>query len=290
MGAPDFLIVGAAKSGTTSLSNYLSAHPDVVVVSNRLEFFGEYRNPASPRISIEEYERLFDGYDPGRVLGEKSVSYLYSDAAPHEIRKRYPDVRIFMILRDPVERAYSDYWHRRRTGVENLDFPEALQAEQNRIRDGARFELHYANYGLYAGRVERYLKLFGRDAVRVFLFEELKEAPGKVCSACFDALGVDPDFQLDDFAVHNEGARGDVDWLVGSLYWMARTPWIVSAVRGVVPDSVRSRVTSWMRDQSAGGDYPPMDAGVEKTLREFFRDDIEKLESVLGRDLSGWKA
>lgn len=289
MRTPDFVIVGAAKSGTTSLSNYLDGHPQITVVSNRLEFFGEYENPAFSRMRLDDYLDLFQDCPDEVVAGEKSVSYLYSEKAAEEIAEVCPNAKILMVLRDPVERAYSDYWHRRRRGVESLSFEEALRREADRIEAGARFELHYATYGLYAEKVERYFRLFGKDSVKVFLLEDLKESPERVCRECFDFLGVETEFVPDGFQVYNEGAQRADSPVLMLLHWMARNSVIVSVVRALVPDEVRSRVTDWMQRKERGaGDYPEMDTETREELRSFFREDIMRLEQLLNRDLDAW--
>lgn len=285
---PDFLIVGAARSGSTSLSNYLAKHPQVAVVSNRLEFFGEYENPAFTGMTLSEYLMLFEGYGDDVAVGEKSVSYLYSENAPYDIAKIAPDAKIFIVLRDPVERAYSDYWQRRRTGVESLSFQEAIEVEEERIKKGARFELHYVNYGFYSDNVARYLEVFGRDNVHIFLFDKLKSAPDDVCRKCFEALEVDCGFEPVKFEVHNPGGRGRDSWWLDCLFWMARAPGIVSLVRRLVPRKVRSQVTNWMSEISLQEEYPEMEVQVAESLRRVYRQEIERLEGIIDRDLSHW--
>jgi hypothetical protein len=287
---PDFLIVGAAKSGTTSLSNYLSAHPSIEVVSNRLEFFGEYRNPATGDLSLEAYLRHFSAVPPGKLCGEKSVSYLYSGQAIADIYELNPDMKILMVLRDPTERAYSDYWQRRRTGVENLSFEDALAQENDRILNGARFELHYANYGLYAGRVSAYVEKFGSENVYVIRYEDLRRQPESVCRGCFGFLGVDENFISQSYPVHNKGSQGKDSAILRLLFWMARQKVIVSILRAGINDGLRKRATNWMARKNATGRYPEIKKETEEQLHTFFEDDINELERVLDWDLSEWKS
>ena len=286
---PDFLIVGAAKSGTSSLASYLDAHPGITMVSNRLEYFGEFGNPSLGDISREEYLEYFAPVPPEVLAGEKSVSYLYSRQAPSEIHALNPDTRIIMILRDPVARAYSDYWHRVRTGVEPLSFAEALDAEEERIAQGARFELHYAQYGLYHDCVAWYMELFGPRRVLVLRYEDLKESPEVICARCFAFLGVDAEYAVEDFPIFNKGGKGKKNLLLSTLQGMARTPWMVKTVRFLVPPRLKQRVTGWMSRSHAAGKIPPMEEGVEKRLRRFFAADLSRLEALLGWELDDWK-
>lgn len=286
---PDFFIVGAAKSGTTSLSNYLAEHPRVAVVSNRLEFFGEYRNTAFPSLTLKEYLEMFEGYPAEVMLGEKSVSYLYSKEAPREIAELCPEATIFIILRDPVERAYSEYWHRRRTGVEHLSFEEAIKAEKQRIEQGARFELHYITYGFYSECVQRYLDLFGEERVHVFLFDRLRDSPEEICWACFEALGLATSHVPERFDIHNPGGRAKDSWVLNLLFWMGRTPAIVTSARRCFPARLRKRITGWMIQESRQQDYPEMASKLEQRLRGVYQPDIQRLENILGVDLSHWR-
>ena len=286
---PDFIIVGAAKSGTTSLANYLAAHPFVEIVSDRLEFFGEYWNPAVGCMSMQEYLDKFANIPNHVMAGEKSVSYLYSQRAPHEIFRLNRQMKIFIILRDPVERAYSDYWHRRRTGVESLSFEDALVEEKKRIAAGARFELHYASYGLYFSKVARYIDIFGPENVHVIRFEDLRNNPAFVCKQCFDFLGVEEYENESFYPVYNRGGKGTNSRLVLFLFRMAQNKRIVMAVRQGLPSSLREKITSWMLSKIEAKKYPRMSSDMERKLRYFFLDDIVKLENLLGWDLSRWK-
>jgi len=202
MRTPDFLIVGAAKSGTTSLSSYLDQHPKIEVVSNRLEHFGQYSNAMMPNLSQDEYLDLYSTIPESTMAGEKSVSYLYSDEAANQIKQMNSNMKILMLLRNPIDRAYSDFWHRRRISMESLSFSDALDVENKRIQQGAPFEQHYAHYGLYAERIESYFSLFGREQCRVFLFENFIDNPQKICRQCFDFLNVPPSQKKIDFSIN----------------------------------------------------------------------------------------
>ena len=151
MPTPSFLIVGAQKSGTTSLYHYLSQHPQVFMSSvkepNFFAFEGQqvdYRGPAGQPASInlysvtdwDDYQRLFADAGAAVALGEASTLYMAVPGTAERIRQRIPDVRIIAILRDPVDRAFSSYLHCRRTGREPYaEFETALQHERERIAD-----------------------------------------------------------------------------------------------------------------------------------------------------------
>ncbi len=286
---PDFLIVGAAKSGTTSLVNYLAAHPGIEVVSSRLEHFGEYGNPAEGNLDREAYLKHFENIPSSIVAGEKSVSYLYSRQAIQEIYEMNPRMKIIMVLRDPTERAYSDYWHRRRTAVEHASFEQALQQEESRMAEGARFELHYANYGRYFRNVSAYLEKFGSDNVLAVRYEDLRNDPEAVCKECFRFLHVATDFKLKRYPIYNKGTRGRNNILLRTLFWMSQQARIVTIVRRVFRGNFRRKITRWMEKSNGVDEYPEIDKETEASLRAFFQDDVKGLEGLLGWDLSNWK-
>jgi len=286
---PDFLIVGAAKSGTTSLCRYLSEYSSIKIVSERLEFFGEYLNPAFGNLSLKEYLKYFENVADNQIAGEKSVSYLYSYQAIDEIYEINPLMKIVMVLRNPVERAYSDYWHRKRTGVEPLSFEDALKEENNRIANGSRIELHYANYGLYFAHVSAYIEKFGRDNVFVIRFEDLKSDPMKVCLACTKFLGMATANALESYPVYNKGSRGRKNIILRTLQLMARQRLLVLAARTFVPNFLRTKITGWMVASNQTDEYPPINKEIEKKLKNFFHEDIKKLENLLNWDLSSWR-
>jgi len=286
---PNFIIVGAAKSGTTSLCNYLSMHPFVEIVSERLEFFGEYCNPSIGKIDKNKYLNMFKSLPKHIIAGEKSVSYLYSDRAATEIYDLNPQMKIIMVLRDPVERAYSDYWQRRRTGVEGLSFEDALVAEKKRIASGARFELHYVNYGFYYSHIAKYINIFGRKNVCVIRFEELRDDPETVCRQCFNFLGVDDSFKQQQYDIYNKGSEGKNSKLIRILFLLAGNKKSVNIVRCIFPNTIRKKVTHWMLVVNNTKKYPPMNKSTEKTLRRIYSEDISRLENLLDWDLSRWK-
>ena len=287
MRRPDFLIVGGAKSGTTSLARYLDSHPKIKVVSERLEFFGEYENPAYKIESNNEYLGLFKGIPLDIKAGEKSVSYLYSNKAPIEIHQMNPDMKIIIILRNPIFRAYSDYWHRVRTGVEDLSFDQALTKEKERIQSGARFELHYASYGLYYEKVKNYLDLFGKNNVLVLTYDDLKKNPKEVCGSCFSFLGLEMPGSDMDFVVHNKGGMNK-SYLSRTLLRLSGNKTVRTLVRFFVPFGIKRRITLNVMKKYQGKEYPSINDEQISRLKEFYRRDLGMLSGLLGRDFIFW--
>jgi hypothetical protein len=289
MAKPDFIIIGAAKSGTTSLARYLDAHSEVQIIGERLEFFGEYGNPRFGDMEAEQYKALMSNEDyEDKKVGEKSVSYLYAKSAPREIAELCPDAKLIVVLRDPSDRAYSDYWHRVRTGVEPLSFKDALDAEARRIVDGARFELHYTNYGRYADHLSRYIKQFGRDQLLVLFYEDLQSDPTKATQQCFDFIGINAPAETQSFEVHNAGGN-KTSGLVRAGLRLAQNKTIVTVLRRMLPKALTNMMGAYLVKKTSAGKYPDMNTEDRARLVSFFADDITDLEELTGRDLTDWR-
>lgn len=287
MRKPDFLIVGAAKSGTTSLARYLNQHDKIKLISERLEFFGEYENPAFKITDMAEYLSLFEGVSVDVVAGEKSVSYLYSDLAPQEIHDLNEKMKIIIILRNPIMRAYSDYWHRVRGGVEPLSFSEALEKESERITRGERFELHYATYGLYGGKVKKYIDVFGRSNVLILEYDDLKKDPAKLCSSCYEFLGVGEMKDGVDYKVHNKGGVEN-SWLKVFLLKLAQEKMVRKIVNAIVPDKIKKQIVNTLINSYQKNEYPKMNEEDYRYLVDFYRGDVAFLSEICGADFSYW--
>lgn len=282
MRKPDFFIVGAAKAGTTSLFQYLTQHPSIFIPTiKEPHYFSEYYDSGAPVFhSIDDYLRLFDDCPDGALAGDASTSYLYSVDAARGIRKLQPEARIVAVLRNPVDRAYSLYWFNRRDLVEDLGFEEALEAEPERIRDNRHFRFHYVTSGKYSAQIQKYFDAFGRDAVRVYLFEDLKADAPALCRDIFRFLGVRADLPLETGGRFNPS--GEPRSRLLSRLLTRQFP----RLRRMLPKTakmVKHRLT-----QVNVRTPPPMHPATRAMLVESFRPDVESLQALLGRDLSGW--
>ncbi|GGE36353.1 sulfotransferase domain-containing protein [Actibacterium pelagium] len=189
--APDFFVVGAAKAGTTAVWSWLRQHPGVFLPDiKEPSFFAFEGRSTTPRNgpydkdyvrrlfnSREQYAALFAEAD-GKVSGDVSPVYLSDERAPNRIARARPDARILILLRDPVDRAYSQYMHHRRDGLEPCaTFEAALKAEASRIEDGWSWGHGYLKGGQYASQVATYLKLFEPSQILILDYAQLQEDP-----------------------------------------------------------------------------------------------------------------
>lgn len=290
MGGPDFFLVGAPKSGTTSLFRYLIQHPSVFVPVKETQFFADYPSALGPS-DLDEYLALYEGCPAGSRSGDLSSWYLPSVHAARKIHALNPAARIAMILRNPINRAYSHWYKRRvyRGGVEHeplretLSFEEALEAEDQRIREGWGVGFQYVTAGLYSEQILRYLRTFPTERVRVYLFEDLVQDPDRLCRDFFAFLEIDPDRPIRTEEVFNRTVRH-------------RSRVLARLVSGSFPG--RSFLKRVLRGRSRhvkqrlarlNADCPPaMRPRTRAQLVERFHPDIERLERIVGRDLGHW--
>ena len=204
---PDFLVLGAQKAGTTALYAYLRWHPGITGPSwKEVSFFDRH---------WWRGERWYRGQFPllsrGRLVGEASPSYLFHPLAPARARAVVPDARLVVVLRDPVDRAYSQYQHEVALGREPLSFEDALAAETDRTRGEVErliadprafshewWDHTYAERGLYAEQLERWLAVFPRDQLLVVTSDELGERPAETYASILSFLGAAP-HTLDEY-------------------------------------------------------------------------------------------
>jgi hypothetical protein len=294
---PDFFIVGAPRSGTTFMFDYLGMHPRIHVPGRKEpQFFatdldsGSYLDSLSFMRDRDEYLRLFAGAREDQLTGEASTWYLYSTAAAQNIKAAAPDARIIAMLRHPVEMLYSLHGRRLYAGSEDLpDFADALAAEDDR-RAGRRIPararnvkaLLYRDVGRYGEQLQRYMDTFGQDRVRVVVFEEFVKDPAAAYRGVLQSLGIDADFQP-DFRIVNAGAARRSPRLQKVLL----APPVVKVARFVIPPRLRPAVgRAWDRLTTRRERRPPLDPQVAAALRADLLPDIEHLGRLLGRDMT----
>ena len=292
-GPPDFLVLGAQKAGTTALYHFLGQHPEVFLPRLKEPHFFTYEGteagrtgPGRDSVIVREreaYLALFDAARPGQVRGEASPSYLYSAAAAEGILRHAPQVRLVAILRQPVDRAYSNYLHAVRTGREEAaTFEEALAREPGRIRDGWGPLWHYLAKGRYDEQVARYRGLFGEEPLLVVLHEDLLHDPLCTVRRVYRHLGVDDAFEPRTETTHN-----------ASRVPTNAAARLVARAYAVLPGGLRERLLPHrlrhaVRDRVLATP-PRLDPALRDALtRDEFDDSIRRLEGLLDRDLSSW--
>ncbi|MES1024048.1 sulfotransferase [Gloeocapsa sp. BRSZ] len=294
MTMPNFIVVGAAKAGTTALYYYLKQHPQIYMSPEKEpKFFAlegdelDFRGPGdrenickSAITDIETYRHLFKGVTNEIAVGEASPLYLYSPKAAERIKKYIPDAKLIAILRNPIERAYSGYIMHVREGRETAkDFTEALQEEESRIRSNWGWG-HYVNVGFYHAQLKRYLNLFDKEQIRVYLYEDLKTNPINLIQDIFRFLGVDDTFLPDTSLKYNVAGVPKNDAIKALIKNFNS---IKPAMNILLPDKLRHYLRSKVYEKP-----PALSQETRQKLIEVYREDILNLQDFLQRDLSKW--
>ena len=298
---PNFLVIGAAKAGTTSLYRYLRSHPDIYLSpikepkyfafpETRPFFVGpdSNRRNQDPTIiwKLEEYRQLFDGRTYQAAAGEVSPQYIYCECSPGSIRKLIPDAKLIAILRDPTDRAFSHFCHSRRDGREPLsNFAAALAAEDKRIAAGWWFNFHYRNRGYYAKQLKRYLELFPREQILVLLYDDMvSNCPALLRKICA-FLGVDENFEFDTTEHHN--VTYGIPRSISFNRFLNSVGPTKRFIRTLLPADFR--LSAFHKFTAINlGPKPRLDPEVRRQLVAEFKPDIEELQKLIDRDLSSW--
>jgi hypothetical protein len=295
---PDFLVIGAARSGTTALCDALAQHPDVFLCEPKEPHFfamadraPDFRGPGDEAMvnrrafsNPDDYLGLFRSCTNGQVAGEGSVSSLYYPQAAHRIRRHIPDARLICILRDPAERAWSAFQFMRARCYEPLkDFRAALKHEPRRIRDRWHHIWHYREMGFYHRQLSVYFELFDPERICVLLFGDFRSAPAGAVARCYRHIGVDETFHPSNHVSHVASGEPKSRRL-GKL--LNRPSLLKDAVRPVVPRRLRQALWSRLVRSNLRKSRCPAD--VREDLVNSYRSDILRLQELLDRDLSHW--
>ena len=285
---PNFLIVGAAKSGTTSLYEYLRTHPQIFMPARKEP---SYFEPKAGGVgSWDEYCDLFDGAGEYKRVGEASVSYLMSPKAPERIERTLgKDVDIVVLLRNPVAMAYSNWGHQAREGYERLDFLSALYDEERRLSDpefertAGRwiYDMTYVHRASYADQIARYIKHFGQDRMHVFLFEEFFKPGLPLYAELLKALDIDPAHRPTE-AVYNKAGTIRSSFIRRVI--SERMAW-KEPIKWVTPPAVRTRMMAALaRFNRIGRNLPPIPPEAQRYLKMKFAPEVDVLSTLLGRN------
>lgn len=298
---PNFLIVGAAKSGTTSLHAYLSRHPDILMSTpkepkyfsnriNTISFSGEGDIEAYKNIvkSKTEYKNLFKSEKDYIIKGESSADSLYyfKKVIPL-IKKELKEPYILILLRNPIQRAFSAYSHLIRDEREINSFEEGLIHESERKELGYEFIWHYKDAGLYFNQVKSYMENFKN--CKVILFEDLKKDSQLVVDEVCDFLEVSK-IKINKDKIYNKSGIPKKSFKTHVYKIFNKDYYIKKIVKRIIPASVRFKLREIVKEEFFDKQLVKlkMKDKTKEDLIEFFKDDILKLEKLIGRDLQHW--
>ncbi|WP_013321036.1 sulfotransferase family protein [Gloeothece verrucosa] len=290
---PNFLIIGAAKAGTTALHSYLQQHPQIYMTpekeTNFFAFEGKKLNfqgtgdEAINKFSITDiinYEKVFNQVKNEIAVGEACPLYLYSPEAAAKIKTYLPNVKLVIILRHPVSRAYANFLHLVRDDREpNKDFFQALQLESQRIKDNWEWFWHYIQLGFYAQQLKRYYELFSSEQIQVYLYDDFLVEPIKIIQNIFDFVQVDKTF-LPDLSIRPNKSGMPKNLLLHRF--LTKPNPIKTLLKPLFPTSVRQKI------QHQNLVTPEICLASQKLLLDLYREDILECQDLIGRKLSNW--
>ena len=291
---PNFVVVGAPKSGTTSLFYYLKQHPDVWLPEKKeLHYFSfPYlaANAAGPGdqvvlsslcANLESYQACYAGCEGVVRVGDFSPSYLYFSQCAEAIAEALGIVKIIIMLRNPTDKAYSQYMHLIRENRERLSFGEALKQERARQQSGWSDIWRYAESSLYAERVQKYGEVFGRENLKVIVFEEFVRDTQRSVSEVCEFLGLSVMRELDTSKQYNRTGNPRSK-IVSSFF--SRDSTVKILAKKAMPESIRIKLRNFLVDLNTGK-KPGMEGDEKAYLDDYFAQDIEELERWLDRSL-----
>lgn len=266
----DFFVIGAIKAATTWLQAQLKQHPDISIPDIEPHFFTREHDRGWPW-----YRSLFPEQKvPGTLWGEKTADYLAKPEAAERISKAYPDAKLIVQLRNPIDRAYADYKMLFRRGTVKgppEDYLRSLDNPQPR----------FLNDGLYAAHLRRWMELFPRDNLLIFAFDDVRNAPQQTLASVFEHLAVRPCHDPVAVTRRYNDSREELLPLairktLAPLKPLARpfrNARVFQATRGLFATQIK---------------YPPLTIDLRDRLAEFYAEDVAELEQMLGRDFSHW--
>lgn len=299
---PKFIIGGAMKSGTSTLRYIMSLHENVYIPENEINFFSIGDFVGHPFLSYnftiqseeedlstywDQYRQSFEDATPDQVIGEDSTGYLSSKKAPTRIARSIPEVKLIFLLRDPVERAYSHYYHALQAGRAIYDFEDALQY-------GRRC---YITLGLYKEQLQRYLGVFDRKSINILIFEDfIRNMQTRIDELC-EWLGLSKSLNLSSLNSTRKNSS-----LVP--HWPRLMQWQNYIFRSLQARNKTHRIAGIHEDEFSGverlmnsvnyrlryynlheGEKPPMSPEAESFLQDLYTRENRGLSELIGRNL-----
>ena len=300
--APDFFVVGAAKAGTTAVYHWLRAHPGVFLPAVKEPgYFAYSGRQAAPKegpydpeyvrqitVDPRSYASLYEAAG-SQLTGDVSPVYLLDENAAARIAAVRPDARIIVILRNPVDRAFSQFLHHVRDSLETcLTLEDALEKENIRMRDGWSWGHGYATHGHYAAQVDRYLAVFPREQILFLEYRDLQIAPGACWQRVCAHLGLE----------HSQLVQNDRFNATNDLTQVCARPRLARLMRHpgptqtflkeLIPANFRSSLRRLL--DGRGRPVPVLTDDTKRSLAKRYRGERRHLEEQTGLTLSHWLA
>lgn len=310
MKLPNFFIVGSAKSGTTSIYNYLKQHPDIFMspIKETHHFStdidsSKFRPDYAANLNInidswlngdqkkeifhafvkdwDKYLKLFKNSENQKAIGEVTNSYLYSKEAAKNIRSKFPEGKIIMILRNPVERAFSHFLMDLKSGLETGSFLEAFKKDMAKSNKGWGISNVYYEIGMYYEQVKRYLTIFPQEQIKIILYDDYRNDAIKTLKEICNFLNIDSNFEFEFSKEHNKAMIPKS----GAVALMMRQKGLKAFAKKIFPKSWKNIISKIFFTNK---NLPKLSVDDRKYLIELYKEDIQKLSQLINRDLTSW--
>jgi len=305
----DFFLVGAAKSGTTAVSEWLAAHPSVYlapiketnyfstdievndfspeyVQNTFLDLDNYFAREELPQVHIsfirreEHMNRLYRDATSGAILGECSTSHLYSLAAARNIHAHNDQAKIVIILRNPIDRAFSHYLMARKYGFTALEFREAIRKDLQAKKKGWGISELYVDLGMYSRQIQRYQELFPPGHMHIIKYDELLQSPERTFQTLCLFLGI-PAIPLPKTKKANSAGLARMEHL---NLWLTRSG-LKKGMSGLFPSKMKESLKKFYYTDV---NLPSLTEEDRRFMYDIFKDDIERTARITGLDLNSW--
>jgi len=277
---PNFFIVGTSRAGTTSLYNYLNAINDVYLLpKGKIHYF--FPEEFTKKNAKQEYLSLIQEIKNKKVIGEYA-GYLDNPESPQLIKITIPEAKIIILIRDPIERAFSHYLGALRGKDETLSFEESFKKYMYPVDKETNFFKRYIGLGLYYEKVKKFVKVFGEDKVLIIIFEEFAKNPEKIFQKVLDFLGIDS--KIPQIVGNTYNAYAEPLGNFGTN--IVKNKIINNFAKKILPKSTRVGLLRLLTNKR--GRKPELAFEHMKFLEEFYRNDSLKLEKLLSQKIP-WK-
>jgi len=296
---PNFFVIGAARSGTTSLDQYLAQHPEIFITTRKeshyfaADQFPPCTGPGDEGIrnllvrDADAYAELFAGAAGKKAIGESSAFYLHLPGTAERIAQAVPDARIIMLLREPVDRTHSAYMFLARDGRETLSLEQGLEREEERKLKGFEPMWRYKALSFYYEHVRHYVEVFGEQQVKVLLYEEFYTNPAQALRDVFTFLGVKEDVPINTSVRYNLSGMPKSRKLYTPLNRFIFNPnGLEKRIKSLIPLHLRKAWASKLIGMSV--ERVSMDSQIQAQLRAHYAGDVQRLQDLLQRDLACW--
>jgi len=283
---PNFLVIGAEKSATTWLYNRLKEHPDIFVPETKeIHFFNKYNSNLKEmnnyvKLGINWYQKFFKRYNSEKAVGEVTPMYLCDPYAPARIKNTLPHVKLIVILRNPIDRAYSHYWMAKAKNHTNLTFEEVVAQKTNK----------FIKRGLYYNQLKRYYEYFNKKKILIFLMDDILNRKQEVLSKIYSFLEVRSDFVPKGIDILENRSGYCKSPLLLNIISTVTKFFRCKIKMGFVIDFFKTIGLAGLvkRINKQEVNYPEMSKDLRQELIKYYKENNRKLSRLLDRNLSTW--